>query len=302
MDFIKIFMESMSHHKIITDEAIIPDGKLHRAHIQGDRLGTRNCWYTLHLDGLPCGVFGDWKSGVTHKWCAKSLATMSPAEIVEQHLKIKEIQRQREDAQRVEQHRAAKLAQEIWMNAKPANPNHPYLRSKNIPPFIARQKNNYLVLPVIDFDRRIWSLQFIYFDGSKKLLSGGAKKTRFIPVNSISNTETLLICEGFATGCSLAKVSPQASVIAAVDAGNLEAVAILARQHFPKSKIIICADDDRETIGNPGVTKGRKAAIAANASFVTPIWPEGAPISLSDFNDLASWIYHSNAGVLTCKN
>lgn len=286
----------MSHHNIITDETIIPNGKLHRAHIQGDRPGTRNCWYTLHLDGLPCGVFGDWKSGIAHKWRAKSFAAMSPAEITEQYLKIKEIQRQRAEAQHVEQQRAAERAQEIWMSAKPADPNHTYLTSKNISPFMARQKSNYLVLPIVDFDHRIWSLQFIYSDGSKRLLSGGAKKGHFIEVNKIANTETLLICEGWATGCSLAQAYLHASVIAAIDAGNLESVAVLARQRFSKSTIIVCADDDREVVGNPGTTKGRKAAIAANASFVTPKWPEGTPKSFSDFNDLACWLHHNNAG------
>lgn len=55
------------------------------------------------------------------------------------------------------------------------------------------------------------------------------------------------------------------------------------REKHPSASITICADNDRSTDGNPGVTKGRQVAEAIDATLV---YPEGC--SGSDFNDLAT--------------
>src|SRR5258708_6250867 len=54
---------------ITPPDDILGDGSLHRFHIEGDRPGTRNGWYVLHLDGIPAGSFGSWKTGDTYTWC-----------------------------------------------------------------------------------------------------------------------------------------------------------------------------------------------------------------------------------------
>lgn len=41
-------------------------------------------------------------------------------------------------------------AQAIWAQAKPANPNHPYLVRKNVPVFCIRQRYSALLIPVFD--------------------------------------------------------------------------------------------------------------------------------------------------------
>lgn len=87
----------------------------------------------------------------------------------------------------------------------------------------------------------------------------------------------------------MAEHEPAALVLAAIDAGNLESVAVSARCHWPSAEIIIAGDDDRLTPGNPGATKAKAAAIAADALLALPQWPENAPAELTDFNDLALW-------------
>jgi len=290
MDFIDYFKNKMASDGIIIQEKIIADGKLHRFHIEGDKHSSRNGWYVLYPDGLPSGVFGNWKSSISSKWCAKPSNKMTATEWNAQSKKMENLRYQRDEAQVQAQQQAAERACRIWNHAKPAHSQHPYFLKKHISPFIARQYKCALVLPVIDFDGRIWSLQFIGFDGSKKLLSRGAKKSRFIPIHNSSKPNQILICEGFATGATLAQLHPSAYVIAAIDAGNLEAVAIAARNRWPDLKMVICADDDRQNIENPGKTKGRHAAIAAGALLALPQWPNDAPNTLSDFNDLACWL------------
>jgi putative DNA primase/helicase len=285
----QLFRNAMSSNGIITDAAIIPDGNLHRFHVNGDKNNSRNGWYILYLDDLPSGAFGSWKSGISSKWSLKSRIEMTTDEWIKYSLKMTDARNKRNKAKVVEQQQAAKRALRIWNLSTPADIHHPYLSKKQILPFSARQHRNLLVLPLIDFDHKIWSIQFIHPDGSKRFLLSGAKKGNFILVNNTFNASMVLICEGYATGATLAQAYANACVIAAIDAGNLECVAIAARNRWPGAKIIICADDDRQTLGNPGTTNGRRAAIAAGAFFTSPNWPIGIPGSLSDFNDLACW-------------
>jgi len=254
-DILNSFRNTMLQTGIINDNEIIPDGVLHRFHINGDKRASKNGWYVLYLDGFPSGVFGNWKSSISSKWHMKPLSHFTQKEWIEYRRRIEEIRYQHNQIKMQEQQQAARRANLIWNNSKSANPEYPYLLKKHIPPFIARQYKSFLILPITDFDGKIWSLQFIHSDGSKKLLSKGAKKGRFISINGISNPVQLLICEGFATGATLAQLHSTACVIAAIDAGNLETVAVAARNRWPKSKIIICADDDRLIPGNPGQTK-----------------------------------------------
>lgn len=100
----------------------------------------------------------------------------------------------------------------------------------------------------------------------------------------------ILIVEGFATGATLAMKYTDYCVIAACNSGNLKHVAMKIRQTISNAEIVICADDDRLNPENPGISKGREAAILAGAFFSKPNWPEDAPISLKDFNDLECWL------------
>ena len=133
-------------------------------------------------------------------------------------------------------------------------------------------------------------LQFIAPDGTKRLLSGGRKQGCVIRVaGDIETADRVIICEGWATGCTLAESCPESLVLAAIDAGNLKSVALAARKLWHSVEIIIAGDDDWQTSGNPGATKARNAAIAANALLALPQWPDDAPEGLTDFNDLATW-------------
>ena len=78
-----------------------------------------------------------------------------------------------------------------------------------------------------------------------------------------------------------------------MSAGNLLAVGLGLKQRFPEARLIIGGDDDRqrEVDGKPNT--GKRAAIQAAAAlgcgYVLPAWPPGAPLHLSDFNDLRQW-------------
>src|SRR4029453_2681290 len=74
--------------------------------------------------------------------------------------------------------------------------------------------------------------------------------------------------------------------------GNLMAVSRALRSRFPDLRLIICADDDAGTAENPGLTKGREAALAVDACLAVPDFGANRPEGATDFNDL-----HRHAGL-----
>lgn len=274
------FLEAMRAEGISpSDPTIIADGELHRFHIEGDKQGTRNGWYVLHLDGIPSGKFGSWRAGIARTWSAKRDQPLSPRERIE-HLRRIDAAKKARAADLERKHRqAATKAASLWSQANPAPVSHPYLVRKGVRPYTARILGGDLVLPVVAFDDRMAGLQFISPEGGKRLLLGTAKKGSFIPV-ARGESARVMICEGFATGATLAESDPQARVIAAIDAGNLEPVAIAARRRWPDAELVIACDFDPV-----GREKGYAAAIASGALLMPP--PLEIPEGVTDWNDLA---------------
>lgn len=285
------FQAEMNQQGITPPQEIHADGQLYRFNIEGDKPHSKNGWYVLYSDGIPCGIFGSWKRGIHCKWSAKNKENMSSFEQNQQIENIKKASLIREKLKFDEQCKVAELAGNLWDSYFDAMCDHPYLIRKCISAYNARQCGTELVLPIIDFGKKIWSLQYIKASGSKRFLSNGAIKGHFIPIQGLpGDGKKILICEGFATGATLANQYSDTCVIAACNAGNLKPVAVNIRQNLPYAEILLCLDDDRSNPENPGINKGREAAIAAGASFSRPKWPEGSPECLTDYNDLFCWL------------
>ncbi|HAU5703940.1 TPA: DUF927 domain-containing protein [Citrobacter freundii] len=123
--------------------------------------------------------------------------------------------------------------------------------------------------------------QVIKPDGSKRLVAGTVKKASFGVVNSVELTETVIIAEGLATALSVQQFRPDATIIAAIDAGNLLPVAQVMRQRYPDAQIIIAADNDiKPGEPNTGKSAAEKAAKAVSGRVALPQSEEKA-----DWND-----------------
>ena len=72
-----------------------------------------------------------------------------------------------------------------------------------------------------------------------------------------------------------------------MNCGNLLAVSKALREKFPSREIIVCADNDQFTDGNPGVTKAAEAAKAIRAKLAVPQFAD-ASTRPTDFNDMAA--------------
>lgn len=266
-----------------------PDGQIHRFHVPGDRTGSRNGWYVLYLDGIASGAFGSWKAGSSRTWSSREPANYREVEQLRQ--RIKQAKRQREAEQHQRQQAAAERAGRLWAEAAPADPGHPYLIRKGCQPHNLRQSVDVLLVPLY-LGRQLVNLQRIYPDGAKRFLFGGRVAGCYSPIGSIEPGGLLYVCEGWATGATL-REHTGAAVACAMNAGNLLDAGRQLRRLYPDAQLVFAGDDDRQTAaegkGNPGRTAANAAAVAVGGQVVFPAWPADAPLSLSDFNDLATW-------------
>ncbi|MCZ4315638.1 DUF3987 domain-containing protein [Comamonadaceae bacterium G21597-S1] len=144
-----------------------------------------------------------------------------------------------------------------------------------------------MVVPVRDAAGDLHGLQFIGVGGTKRFLKGAAVQGHYCLIGEARSDGqgTVCITEGFATGSSVHAATGH-PVAVAFHAGNLAAVARAIRDRYPKADILLCADDDRDTPGNPGLTHARQAALAVGGRLAIPEFEPERPVGASDFNDL----------------
>jgi phage/plasmid primase-like uncharacterized protein len=263
----------------IGDTLIPADGKLHRFKVPTDKGRQRTGWAMLHADGVPSGVAGDWRTGERITWKPDNMKVS-----VEDRRKLANLQRRRETDREEIQRRAAAKAVALYDRLPAAPGDHPYLTRKQVAPGPCRiTSGGALAVPVHDLETgQIISLQFIQPDGEKRFLAGGRTAGGYCILGD--DDVTMVICEGYATGASI-KAATGWAVVVAFNAGNLLAVAKAMRKKHSEREIVIAADNDSETLGNPGMSKATEAAKVADAKLVVPPAP-------GDFND-----FHIERGI-----
>lgn len=251
----------------MTKGALNADGRLHRYRVDGDKAGSANGWYVLHMDDKPFGAFGSWKTGQSETWTPENPEVMTGAERHALRQRMAEA-RQARDAEQAAVHTSARSrARELWEKAKPATGSHAYLVRKAVPAYGIRLLREQLVIPLRDVESTLHSLQFIGADGRKTFLTGGRKRGCYYAIGKPD--AALCICEGYATGASIYQATGHATAVA-FDAGNLEPVARAMRAKFPRLRLVLCADNDAETEGNPGVRYAEAAARAVRGFLAVP--------------------------------
>lgn len=281
-DAIEQFRAALAGRGILPKGEIIADGRIHRCDAEG-RGGKGDAAYLLHLDGIPAGGFENWRDGFGwENWRADIERTLSPAEEAAHRAKQENSRRERELEQAKRKTTARKRALSVFENAALCD-SHPYTERKGIQSHGARLQGDRLVLPLRDVDGAIHSLQFIGADGEKRYLTGGRKAGCYFDIGQPDGV--LCVAEGFATGASIHEATGHA-VAVAFDAGNLSAVAKALRKKHPDLRLILCADDDYLTAGNPGIRKATDAALSIGALLAVPDFGAERPEKATDFNDL----------------
>ena len=277
------FAQAIAAAGLVPPDTIHADGQLYRFSATGKRSDSAG-WYVLHADGLPAGVFGNWRTGLTETWCSKSESTLTPAERATMLQRVQAAKLQRAAALQVCQQQTRAVAQARWRGATAAG-QHPYLTAKGIEPWSLRAEGPVLLVPMRDSAGVLHSLQTIAPDGCKRFLSGGRVRGCY---HAVGRTDAgIVVCEGMATAHSV-RAATGLAVAAAFSAGNLVPVAQALRRKFPALPIVLAADDDHTTEGNPGLSAARAAALAVGGLVAVPQFPADRPPKATDFNDLFS--------------
>ncbi|MBL0354099.1 MAG: toprim domain-containing protein [Dechloromonas sp.] len=281
------FRDAIQAAGLTPPDDIEADGKLRRFSSNGKR-GDDSGWYSLHGDGIPAGSFGCWRAGISDTWRADIGRSLTSDEEAAHRQRIEAMRREREAEEARRKVEAKAKAAAIWQKAEPAPGDHLYLIRKGIKANGARLHNAALVIPM-RADGDLHSLQFIQPDGDKRFLTGGRVKGCYFSIGNPKGAAALCIAEGYATGATIHEATGY-PVAVAFNAGNLLAVAQAMRGKFPELPLILCADDDTRTDGNPGMTKATEAARSVGGLLAVPDFGIDRPAGATDFNDMAALV------------
>lgn len=270
------------------------DNEIVRYQLDGDRRGTKNGAFKVHLDERPTGWVENWKTQTKVTFTLKGMPPLSSTDKERLRLEMEQTRVQRAEDEVTRHALVAQRAKMMWEAGAAADPKYPYLQKKKVagytlkhgPDEIKEQtdgtakggKTDVLYVPLYDgTTKKLINLQQIYPDGRKYPLSGGKMKGVFSPIGSRKKGAEgpILVCEGWATGASLFRLTG-CNVVCAMTADNLMDVTRMVKQTKPDREIVICADNDldteKRTGKNPGRAAATKAALAANLG--APIYPD----------------------------
>lgn len=314
--FQELEIECLLHMKengISFQGSLNTNGEIHRFSIDSKKRQPDE-WYVafqgVHQNGNPylCCTYGTWTGG-QHKYCYKSYKSESWISQEEfNYLRNEEKLRKKEIEEKIKKDMEVRIVQakKAWDRGQSISQhkNHTaYLEHKKIKNYGGRYSfdsfgNPVLVLPLKTIKNEVQAVQYIKEDGEKRV--HGLKRGNFHLIGEIKRDKPIYIAEGYATAASVHEALGE-PVVVAFDCGNIDPVFAALKSEYPKHEIIITADDDQETNGNPGKTKAEEAAKKYGCQVVLPKFPDKFTLSNgnlpSDFNDL-----HVNFGLEEVKN
>ena len=291
-------------------------GKLRRCKVQGE--SEKRGWYHLHEmrlangDELIVGSYGVWRGAVNNATKVELAKTeLSSEQRDSLRKRLAEDKRQAEAARKADAERAAAKAASAWKKCTEQG-DCEYLQRKGIGAHGVRfSPSGAMVIPMLDVAGKVHGLQIIRGkaprkapgtaeQGARRQLDkefwpkGLIKKGHFHLLGMASGAPVVLVAEGYATAASLFEATGL-PVAVAFDAGNLAPVAAVLHARYKTARLLICADDDKFSEGNPGVTCASAAAMEVGGAWVVPAFADEAArqaafdakgTKLTDFNDL----------------
>lgn len=239
----------------------------------------------------------------------------------DQRRRIEEEQREQARREQERTERAAKWAARRarvqWLAAR-HDGESPYLQRKGVAPEkgLRFAADGTLLVPVIRYDPetpKMVGLQKIAADGTKRFNSGMAKAGGACRIGGKPRDGDVIgLAEGVATALSVREaIRKRHPLFVAFDCGNLPQVAKILREKYPKSPLVLYADDDFLTVCprhngegvtvpfapaaerpswcncNPGLSKAIELADRLeNFRYLKPLFADRGQRKLTDFNDL----------------
>lgn len=262
----------------------IMDGKRQRIAVEGDKSGERAGFYIGHLDGHPAGYISNNRTGVDMKWKAKGYS-LDPKEKAKLQAEAADKLAARTAEQERLQEATAERVSSQMTSLLPATQQTPYMQNKGIQPHsgvLTDTEGQKTYIPAHDKNGKMWSMQYIQEDGTKRFAKDSRKEGCFHIVGgdmkALEAAPALVIQEGYATAATNAEALGYATV-AAFDSGNLPSVTKALNEKFPDKPVVVFGDNDKHqelTQGtNPGKTKAQEAARAVGGKASFPVFAKG---------------------------
>ena len=210
----------------------IADGIIHRK---------GSFWYALReFEDSVLLFWGDWKDG-DQCHVVEEGTPLDKAQLKD--LK-KEVRRYQESARKEGERYLEKINFEY-----PNTSEHPYLAKKGIKAPTGNglkiDPSGNLFVPIENIDGEIISYQKISPSGNKQFLTGLPVKCGFVRLGS-EKAETIVFCEGFATGCSIFEALPEVQVVCCLSCANYQAVVkqFKGLKYESDPVLVLAADND----------------------------------------------------------
>ena len=291
---------------IVDGDHPIMNGEAHRISAHDDKRGDRTIFYVAHVDGVPNGYAENNRTKEVVRWKARGqlLSQEAKAELLAQAEQKRYVRRQAE--QQTYEATSKRLSEELrGLGYSPETTEYHKAKQIDATPG-APVRNGDVLVPGYDFQGKLWTVQYIKADGTKRFARDSRKHGCFhvvgapnsaVALRKIAVSPVVVIAEGYATAVTIAK-QPNVCAVAAFDSGNLLAVATALREQHKGKVIVIAGDDDHRLETNPGRTKALEAAAAVKGAAIFPqLSAEQKERGMTDFNDLAS----QNPEILTAQ-
>lgn len=279
-----------------------PDaGKTIRCKVEGDH--EKRGWYRLTTVTIGdqdhlVGAYGVWRGNDNGKVSVRPgrqvPMTREQRAAIAERIAADTRRAKAERAARAE--RAAQQAAVLWRKYQ-ASGQSSYLARKGVEAVGLRfhPTHDTIAVPMLDPKGKIWGVQLIRGADrgarlEKQYWPAGLDKVGHYHLIGGTPRDLVVVAEGYATAWSI-HAAVGLPVAVAFDAGNLMPVAKVLRKQYPRVRILIGADDDYRTQGNPGATAAANAALAVDGRYLAPVF-EGARPSAgpkkgpTDWNDL----------------
>jgi hypothetical protein len=186
---------------------------------------------------------------------------------------------------------STKKAEAFWRQSSSCGSSD-YLQRKGVGSHGVRFRHNrygrVAVVPLRDERGILWNCQLLNADGTKRFLRDSRTRGLFHKLHNLKDGPPIGLCESYVTAATCQELLgiPQ---VTAFNCQNLIAVSLLLQQYFPRSPLVIFADNDCHLTENKGVEAARRACAAGNGRVVM-IAPEFGELSVdhdhTDWNDL----------------
>lgn len=167
-----------------------------------------------------------------------------------------------------------------------------YLERKGVGSYRIRFRDNQYgrvaVVPIANVSDKICGYQILNSNGSKVFAKGMQLKGAFHRLTKLADDSAIGIAESYVTAATCLELVNM-PMVTAFTSSNLEHVVIALQKRYPKSPVVIFADNDMHLVENKGLISALKALEHSKCGGLV-LTPQCQPYSKgrdhSDWNDL----------------